>query len=93
MSVIKFRANGVDLEQVSEAAGGVVRVAAASPVVTTLAVELLEGADEGVVIEEMRAAGFEAIGDDDDCPLIVIGDDGQPYRVTVSGGDVVAVRA
>lgn len=94
--LFKYRAGGgLDLELLAEAAGASVSVKAASPVVTSLVLEVGEDADEGATTEAMASMGYTLEGEVQPegvaCPLVVIGqDDGRPYAVSVVGGVVTA---
>ena len=83
---------GLDLEELEAEADGSVNIHDASPVVTRVALEV-SGADTDVVIDWMSSRGWshEPLGQG--CPLVLVGDDGLPYRVAAIGGQIVAELA
>ena len=85
--ILRFQQGGCDLSQLSDAAGGQVRIASASPVMTSIALSLPDGADAEAVKAEMRNQGWYYVDESPDCPLIMSGEDQTPYRVSVSAGE------
>ncbi len=87
--ILRFVSTGLDLASVEAESGCKLQVVAASPVQTRVSVELEAGADRQAVTDAMAAAGYAYEGDQQECPLVVLGkDDGLPYEVSIVGGQI-----
>ena len=86
--ILRFQQGGCDLSQLSDAAGVSVQVASASPVITSIALDLPEDGDAEAVKAEMRNQGWYFVDQSRDCPLLVSGTTGGLYRVTVGNSEL-----
>ena len=78
---------GLDLDELEAESDSSVAISDASPVVTRVSLDVGD-ADPQVVTDWMASRGWTHEPDGQGCPLVVRGDDGIAYRVSVSGGQI-----
>ena len=78
---------GLDLDELEAESDSSVTISDASPVVTRVSLDVGD-ADPQVVTDWMASRGWTHEPGGQGCPLVVRGDDGIAYRVSVSNGQI-----